>query len=355
MKNSLRQTVFLAILIIACLAPALELGASRPAPSEVAKNKSQNAVYYLGKSIESLSTEQLAEFFDRRKGVKLIDGRILKLLMDRDAEVEQNRLYDDIMALETGDHSCRFYCIFNIDMKNSDSQFFLLDTRHGHFYGSRDDQFYNLAPRDLFKKLCTLTGNDEFYEQYSTEFLNETAEQKKEKATSARNSPFMVFLAKYWFLLVLFSLGDFIFIDFSYMKTEKWPVKLYGLGLHLVCTIICLSIVTIHYTNTPIPGFRSFSHLASGCYPRELYTLSDVILVSSFSWWAISISATFLAPKFKCSPVIPLLYVVSAPMALAMSESPFKGTQSVAFPLCGLLMMFINAIYIKKKYQTGPQ
>lgn len=352
MKNNLRRVIYLAVLVAACLLNTFEVGASRPSASEVARRRSSGVIFTLGRTIESLSTKQMAEIIDVRKGVKLIDGQVLKHLMNLDTGSESNQLYDDVMKMETGEYQCHYYCILNLDMKNLDSEFFLLDTRYGHLYGSRDEKFSNLGPRSLFKELCILTGNDELYEKYAAEFIEETENQKKQKATSARDSVYMAILTKYWLWLVIFSFLDFIFIDFSYMKKEKWPVKLYGLGLHLVCTVICLSIVTIHYTNTPIPDLRNFSHLASGSYPTKLHFMSDIILLSSFSWWAISIAATFMAPRYKCSPAIPLLYVVSTPLALAMSESPFGGSQTIAFPVCGLVIMLINAIYIRKKYQS---
>ncbi|MBU1108465.1 MAG: hypothetical protein KKB51_17450 [Candidatus Riflebacteria bacterium] len=352
MKSNLRRLTYTAVLVAACLLNTLELFAARPSGPEVARQISSSVFFHLASDMRMLSTEQLAQILDRRKGLQLIDGRILKLLMEWDAKSESNTLYDDIMIMESGNYPSHCYCIFNKDKENLDSEFFLLDTRHGLVYGINDDQFSSLGPRGVFKELCTLTGNDEFYEKYASEFIEETETQKKQKATSARNSPFMEMLAKYGLWLLLLSFLDFIFFDLSYMKNEKWPVKLYGLGMQLVCTVVFLSIVTIHYTNTPIPGMRSFSHLVSGFYPSEVPVLSDVILITSFSWWFISIAAIYLAPRYKCSPAIPMLYVVFMPMALAMSESPFGGSQVFAFPLCGMILLTINYIYNQKKYKS---
>lgn len=351
MKNNRRLVLYLAVIVAACLLNAFELGASRPSQSEVAKYRSLDVLFTLGRAFDSLSNKQMEEILGGRKGVKLIDGRILKHLMELDAAYEQNKLYDDVMKMEAGDYKCHYYCVFNLDMKSPESEFLLQDTRYGYNYGTRDEKLSKMGPRSLFKELCTITENDELYEKYAAEFNEDGETQIKQKAARSRDSAFMEILTKYWLWLVVFSFFDFIFIDFGYMKGEKWAVKLYGLGSHLVCTVICLSIVTIHYTYAPIPDFRRFSLLARGSYPTDLHFLSDVILIASFGWWAISIAATFLASKYKCSPAIPLLYVVSTPLALAMSESPFGGSQTIAFPLCGLFIMLINAIYIKKKYQ----
>ncbi|PKL46406.1 MAG: hypothetical protein CVV42_16595 [Candidatus Riflebacteria bacterium HGW-Riflebacteria-2] len=352
MKSNLRRLTYTAVLVAACLLNTLELFAARPSGSEVARKISSTVVFRLAGKLQMLSTEQMAEILDRRKGVQIIDGRILKRLMEWDTKSESDELYDDIMRMESGNYPSHCYCIFNKDMENLDNEFFLMDTRHGHLSGLTGNSFSDVGPRSLFKELCTLTGNDEFYEKYASEFIEETETQKKQKATSARNSPFMEMLAKYGLWLLLLNFLDFIFFDLSYMKNEKWPVKLYGLGMQLVCTVVFLSIVTIHYTNTPIPGMRSFSHLASGFYPSEVHVLSDVILITSFSWWFISIAAIYLAPRYKCSPAIPMLYVVFMPMALAMSESPFGGSQIFAFPLCGMILLTINYIYIQKKYKS---
>jgi len=308
-------------------------------------------MWRLGRALEALGPAQMVEMSGRRHGVQLVDGRVLRYLMQHDDDVANNPLYDEIMEVEKGFSQCRYYFFFDLDRRVLERTFLLLDNRHGYVFDDRGDKFSNFGPRSTFFELCSLYETRSAYDEFSDDFLEETEATKKFKLAQKRDVGLVALLARYWYLVLLFGFIDFVFVDLGYMKGEHFMVKIYGLGLHLVGIMVGLSVVLIHYTGTPVPGLRDFSHLPSGSYPHGIHFLGDVVLAASFSWWAISIVAVGVAEKFNCSAFVPLVYSLAGPITLAMSESPSGGTQRIAFPVFGLVVILINAIYIKLKYQ----
>ncbi len=349
MKNIPRCVITRMLWLLVCLLFAVGVEASRPSASDVARRKCLEKLFELGRTLDHLTPAQMVELTGRRKGVQPVVGNVLSLLVQHKPELAS--YFNQPALSEDANQLCRYYLIFNLDRPVFERTFVLLDNQHGFKYDIRDEKFDNLGPQSLFREFCTLFDAAEASEEFSKDFLEETEYQKKFRLAKARDTGWIAIIARYWFLFVVFGFLDFYFIDLGYMKDERDPVKMYGLGLHLVCIIIALSIVPIHYTGNPVPGLRDFSHLPFGSYPQGLHFLVDVILVSSFSWWAASLVAVFSAWKFNCSTFVPLIYLLVAPMTLAMSESPFGGTQRIAFPVFGLLLMLVNAIYIKIKYR----
>ena len=351
MKNSLRRSATGLLLLVAAVLLVVAGEASRPSASDVAVHRCQNVMRRLGQTLETLNSAQMFAMTGRRHGVQLVDGRVLRYLMQHDDNAINNPLYDEIMEVEKGVSQCRYYFFFDLDRQIFERNFMLLDNRHGFIYEYRDDKFSAHGPRSTFFELCNLYETRAAYDEFSEDFLEETEATKKFKLAQARDVGIVALLARYWYLILIFGFIDFVFVDLSYMKGEHFMVKLYGLGLHLVGIMVGLSIVLIHYTGTPVPGLRDFSHLPSGSYPHGIHFLGDVVLAASFSWWAISLVAVGVAEKFSCSSFVPLVYSLAGPITLAMSESPFGGTQRIAFPVFGLVVILINAIYIKLKYQ----
>ncbi|MBU1109946.1 MAG: hypothetical protein KKB51_24910 [Candidatus Riflebacteria bacterium] len=354
MTSKSRSYAYIFALIIFCLLISIVAKASRPSPRETAANRCSQTMSDLEDIFTGPFSERMVEMTGMRSGVIMIDGKVLKYLMEHDTDALRRKIYDQVAAMETGFSKCRYYCIFNLDRQVMNSSFVLVDTKHGYHgypYGIMDKKLNNFGPRSLFKELCTLFGTDEFYDRYSSDFLEETEDKKNLKTASTRDVGLPAFLARYWFVIVLLFFLDFYFIDLSYMESERVQVKDYAMGLHLVCSIMSISYVLIHYTGTPFPDVKTFLHLTKGAYPQELHFLADVTITSTFVWWPISIIAVWFAGRFNCSPVIPLLYVIAAPLALAISENPFGGIYKLAFPVCGVSIMLINAVYIKIKYK----
>ncbi len=353
MKSShTRFAGFLALTLF--LLVGLTASATRPGADEVARHRCNSVVWELFQNIERLSAAQFEEMMGRRSGVQPIDHRVLSYLLAHDPDSEGNDLYDLIMEVEKGYSHCHYYCVFNMDQTASSPylnfSFATLDNVHGFQRDFRDNRYMSMGPRQLFKEICRVCGTEQEYEKYAADFQDETEEGRKLKKAQERNSPYMAGLAKYWQAILFLMVLDFFFIDMRYLKGQKEGLKLYCFGLHLVSSMLVLSFITIHYTGTPIPDLKSFSHLVRGAYPEELHFLSDVILTTSFAWWGISILATFIAGEEKGLAYLAALYVIVAPLGLAMSESLFiGGMEKLALPIFGLAIMLINALYVKSK------
>lgn len=348
MKNS-RKLACTALLIVLCLFATLVVLASRPSRSEVFRGMASNALMTLGNVIDYLTPEAKLAMADTRLGVKLVDGKMLQYLLEHDAGAAKNEVYDKIMKLELGEPPCRFYYVFNFDAKDRVHSFCLIDTTYGYICND-ELKPEEIGPRERFKKVCNLFGVDKEYEMYSCEFLEETPGQKSLKTAKAKNFWPLELFARYWWVFMLLVFFDFFYSDLKLMKDARTPIKMYALGLQLVCGVLCLAYATVFYTNTPVPDMRDFGRLVKGSYPQELSIVSDIILIASFAWWPISIVAVFLVSRCNWSPLIPLLYVIGGPLTFAMSESPFGGSEKLALPIFGNVIMLINTVYIKIKY-----
>ncbi len=340
------------VLVAVFFLTALVANATRPGADEVAKNRCLTVMWELYRSFEKLSPAQFEEMTGRRSGVQPVDHRVLQYLMAHDPQKEENELYDLVMEVEAGYSHCHYYCVFNLDRLATDTvvdhSFVILDTTHGFQRDFRDDKrSENSSPRAMFQNFCSIFNAGHEYEKYAAEFSEESEYSRKLKKAKARENPYMSGLARFWPALLVFMILDFVFIDMRYLKGQKEGLKMYCFGLHLASFIIVMSFVTLHYTGTPIPDLKSFSHLVNGAYPQELHFLSDVILFTSFGWWGISILAIFIAGEERGLSYLATFYVLFAPLTLAMSESPFRGSD--AFPLFGFLAMLLNALYVKSK------
>ncbi|EKD82013.1 MAG: hypothetical protein ACD_39C01522G0002 [uncultured bacterium] len=335
--------LFAAFLMTAGLALA-----RRPGPGEVATHRCQQTVYLLHQALERLSQTQIELLTGKKKGVQPVSARVLKFLMDCDPEVETNELFDLVMELEAGVSNCHYYIVFNFEQPFKDEVFVACDNKHAFYRNVELERDSQTSPRGLFKALCQKFDTLDAYEVYAEEFLEETdAEQQRKKVALSRNNGFIAVLASYWWLLPILGLLDFIFVDLSCLKTAGEGTKLYCLGLYMTCVMVFLSFVTIYYTNTPVPDFRDFGHLPDGSYPKELHRLSDVILYTSFGWWGISILTVAMAGNERGLRLLALSFVVFGPMAFALSEQPFGGTEKLAYPILGAVLALINAFYIR--------
>jgi hypothetical protein len=331
-----------------------ELNATRPSPSEIAEHRCPSVLFSLGQAIDHLTQEQMVNMTGKRKGVFLVDGKILSFLMKHDEHASTNRMYENIMFMETSASQCHYYCVFNLDSPVDGNYMFLFDTKHGFNYNSARTGTVSSKPRERFKEVCAKFKLENACEKFAGEFAEETEKTKKLKTAKAKDDPFINALVRYWYVVLLLVIVEFFLTDMRFLKNHKWQLQLYLLGLNLACVIGVLSITTIFYTGTPLPGWRSFSHLIKGSYPAELHFISDLILFSSFAWWVISLIAVFFGGKFQLSPIIPLLYLVLAPLSLAMSESPFGGFQKMAFPFAMVAIALFSSIYCYFKYRTKP-
>lgn len=327
--------------------------AMRPTQSETAELNCQNLVWELGHRLEKLGDSELESLAGARRGVLPIDGCVLSQLMMRDPSPQNEALYDRIPRMESGISHCRYLCVFNLDRPRGESRLFLLDTTHGVHYDALRTRFDTPSPRGLFRQVCNLMGTPEAYETASSSFLAETEREKKRTLARSRDTGIIWYLARFWYLLLVAGFLDFWLFDLGAMKNEWLMVKLYLLGLYLVGIAISLSIVMIHFTGVPLPDVRSYVLAGPGACPREINLLGDVILALSFVWWPVSVLAVFLAQGYGSSPLAPLVYVIAAPVGLAMSESPFGGTQKAAFPVVGIALMFFYGIYVKLAYKSG--
>ncbi|HOY67109.1 MAG TPA: hypothetical protein PLP29_09480 [Candidatus Ozemobacteraceae bacterium] len=332
---------------------AAAVHALRPTQSETAERRCQDLVWELGRRLEKLGDSELERLAGARRGALPIDAKVLTHLMARDSSPQDETLYDEIPRMEAGISHCRYFCVFNLDLPKDESRLFLLDTSHGVHYDALRTRFDTKSPRVLFRNVCKLMETPEAYETASASFLAETEREKKRTLARAQDTGIIWYLARFWYLLLLAGVLDFLVFDLGAMKNERTAVKLYLLGLYLAGIAISLSIVMIHFTGVPLPDVRSYILAGPDACPKEIRLLGDVILAISFAWWPVSVVAVFLAGKYGSSPLIPLAYVIAAPMGLAMSESPFGGTQKVAFPVVGIGLVFFYGIYIKLAYKSG--
>lgn len=341
------------MIITAFFMAAVTAHALKPTESETAEHRCQSLVVELGQRLEELGDAELESLAGARRGLLPIDGRVLARLMKRDPSSRDEALYDQIPRMEAGISHCRYLCVFNLDRPKGESRLFLLDTSHGVHYDALRTRFDTPSPRGLFRQVCGLMGTPEAYETASSTFLAETEREIKRTLARARDTGVIWYLARFWYLLLLAGFLDFWLFDLGAMKGE-WPaVKLYLLGLYLTGIAISLSIVMIQFTGVPLPDVRSYILAGPDACPDEIHLLGDVIQTLAFAWWPVSAVAVFLAGRYGSSPLIPLAYVIAAPVGLAMSESPFGGTQKVAFPVVGIALVFFYGIYIKMAYKSG--
>ncbi len=347
MSDKMQKSFFIFILTLSCMLTSIPLTATRPSMGEVAQSRCHKVMDKLEEAFATLTSQQIAEMMKMPRGVRMIDGHVLRYLIQRDPKADQNELYDIIMQMETGVSQCRYFCIFNPNNNSNKESYVLLDTSHGH--NSLAD-YSNLSPRNKFKKFCELFEVDEYYAEQAKFFLAETEKEKKLNKAKKRDIIFIRLFAQYWYVFVLLGILEFLLTDGRKLRKEALPVKLYALGLIVTCSLIGLSFATNHYTGTPLPSLRNYSNLVPGSYPNEIHLIGDIITFTSFAWWFVSIAFVFFASRYQYSILIPLAFVVGAPMSLALSEIPFGGMLSLAFPAFGILMLVVYNIYMKKFY-----
>lgn len=341
------RLIGICLVIAAFVMTATALMARRPGPGEVATRRCQDTLSMLHGAFEKLSQTQIETLTGRPDGVQPVDARVLNFLMACDPDPDNNELFDLVLDMESGVSKCSYYLIFNFAKPFDDNTFAVCDNSHGFQRDLRLNFEATAGPRSRFKDLCDKFEVAGFYATYAAEFAEETEEGKKFKAALANKNDFLELLTKYWWVLLVIAFFDFYFSDLKYIRHKGEGLKFYCFGLYLVCMVAILSYSTIYYTGTPVPDLRDFGHLPAGTYPRELHTLSDVILFTSFGWWLFSIVTTGISGFERSHKLLALLYVVLGPLTFALSESPFGGIQKLAFPIFGSVMALIDVFVIR--------
>jgi hypothetical protein len=346
-----KEPICVAALVIAAFVLFCSISqATRPSRSETMRRRSLETTVTLGRFLQRLQPAQLKQITGSEKGCKMFGANMLTAIMQLDPESSTNALYDQILELEKEKPACRLYLLFDL---SKEPLFYVLDTKHGFLF-PHDARYDESSPRTILKRLCSSLGLQEAYEINSGDFADDESFAASRPIKLQKKAPGIIILCKYWLLILALGIGDFYLVDFKYLRKERLVVKLYAMGLHLVCILITLTIVPLELTGNPFPGWRELARFDRTGIPGQLYTLIDTAMLASFIWWPVSVVALFKARQAGVSFLIPLMYVIAAPLGLFFSESPFPGMHKYAFPFCGFAIVLVNALYVRSR-DPGPQ
>lgn len=356
MKNNRLKLILISFLCFVFIISSLH--GARPSREAVFRMMSQDLLMNLVVAFKSLTPEQFVEMTGTRRGVKMVDGNILRYLYNNDPRHKYNHIYDSVMSHESNASQVsglRFYLVFDLDREIEGRWLYLLENKHGHYYDHRALQLPpKIAPREIFANLCKLFELQDAYEQHKNDFVEVTEEQKRFEAAQKRESPFLNFIAAYWVLIMVLAFVIVFFTELKEMKDLSLAEKAYSVGLSMVCILITMSVVLIHYTGQPLPNVRANISLIEGTYPPQMFALGNAILLATFGWWALSIAAVFAGRILRLSIILPLTYVIVMPISLWLSEIPFAGPFKISFPLAAIVIALINSMSMKFPWNSYP-